>query len=262
MKKKVNYKVALLFLVSCVTFASIGLSSPAIAEDDVKSLLDDTPIEVSADTAIYSKYIWRGFKLDDDPVTQTGAYISGYGFEAGVWSSFDINPNDALASDEVDYFLGYTYDLNEVLKVPLSISGGYTYYDFPATDLNSQESYLGISLDTILSPAITWYHDFEDEDKGGGKGDYVVAEISHSIEVPNMPVTLDLSGHVGFNHELFIVGDGGDAGFGAGLTFQLSKNSTLSPNVCYSIPFGDLEDESDGNQDNEFYGGAILAFSF
>jgi len=232
---------------------------PAMAEVSKKGLLEGTPIEVSADTAIYSKYIWRGFKLDGDPVMQSGVYLSGYGVELSIWGSADIDQDDSLNSDEVDYVAGYTYTFDDT---PLSLSGGFTYYDFPGTDGASREFYVGCSVDTVLSPALTWYHDFGDEDSGGGDGDYVVLELGHSIGLGELPVTLDLSGHVGYNDKLFINGNGGDVGLGAGLTIQLSEKCSLSPSINYSIPFGDLRDSGDGNQDSQFYGGAALAFSF
>lgn len=252
-----------LILVACTVMLSFGAVDVylAFAESD-EPLLEDTEIEVSADVAVYSKYMWRGFKLDDDPVLQSGAYLSGYGFDASVWGSFGIASDDNLDSDEVDYSVGYTYDLKEAIQVPVSISGGYTYYDFTSANTNSQEFYIGASFDVILSPSVIWYHDFEDEDQGGGDGDYIVGELSYSYPIPDWPVSFDLSGHVGYNNELFIVGDGGDIGIGAALPITLSKNCTLSPSVNYSIPFGDLEDADDGNQDDEFYGGGILTFTF
>ncbi len=215
-------------------------------------------IEISSDIAVYSKYIWRGFKLDDDPVLQSGVYVSGYGFDLSFWGSTDLENDDSLNSDEMDYSSSYTYNLEDI---PLSISGGYIYYDFPPGDTNSQEFFIGLAFSSILSPALTWYHDFEDESQGGGKGDYIVAELSHSIKIENSPVTVDLSGHVGYNNELFIAGSGGDIGCELGFTFSLSDNCSLSPNIAYSIPFGDLSDSNDGNQDNEFYGGVVLSIN-
>ncbi|MDP8297147.1 MAG: TorF family putative porin [Candidatus Orphnella occulta] len=252
------------FLTLLITsFMSMLLVAGVNAEEvDDKYLLDDVDVEFSADVAVYSKYIWRGFVLDNDPVMQSGAYVDGYGFNASIWGSFDIDSKDDLNSDEVDYSVGYSYDLKEKLNVPVSVSGGYIYYDFPSAKLNSQEFYIGLGADILLSPAVTWYHDFEDEVNGGGHGDYVVAELSHSIPISDLPITLDLNGHVGYNHKLFILGDGGDVGLGTGMVFQLSKNCTLNPNIAYSIPFGDLKKSDDGNQDKKFYGGAALALSF
>lgn len=254
--------ISVIILACLAVKASACFAVPIADDKGDKALLKEAEIELSADVGVYSKYIWRGFKLDDDPVMQSGVYLDGYGFNASIWGSFDIDPKDDLDSDEVDYSLGYTYGLDKALNVPVAVSGGYTYYDFPSVSLHSQEFYIGLAADVILSPAVTWYHDFEDEDKGGGKGDYVIGEWSYSIPVGDMPVTLDVGGHVAYNHELFIKGDGGDVGLGAGLTLALAKNSTLNPSIGYSIPFGDMEKADDGNQDDEFYGGASLAFTF
>jgi hypothetical protein len=232
-------------------------------EDTGNALFEGKPVEISMDFAFYSKYIWRGFKLDNDPVAQSGVYINAYGINASIWGSLDMDGRDDSKSDEVDYAIGYTYNLEEMFKVPVSVTGGYIYYNFPAAKANSQEFYLGLSADSImLSPSFTWYHDFEDENKGGGKGDYIVAQVNHSFLLPDMPVTLDIGGHAGYNHRLFIKGKGGDIGLSAGLAFNLLENCTLSPCVKYSIPLGDLKKADDGDQQNQFYGGAVMAMSF
>jgi hypothetical protein len=232
-------------------------------DDAGNALFNDKPVEISMDFAVYSKYIWRGFELDSDPVAQSGVYMDAYGVNASIWGNLDMEGRDDSKSDEVDYTIGYTYNLQESLKVPVSISGGYIYYNFPSANTNSQEFYLGLSTNNIMfSPSFTWYHDFEDENKGGGKGDYIVAEIAHSFSLPDMPVTLDIGGHAGYNHELFIKGKGGDIGLSAGLTFNLLKNCTLSPCVKYSIPLGDLKKSDDGDQQNQFYGGAVFGVNF
>ncbi|MFC1806824.1 TorF family putative porin [Candidatus Omnitrophota bacterium] len=260
-QKKLVRGLLVLALVCCITIVNRGILMAS--DEDTEPLLTDTPIEVTSDIAVYDKYMWRGFKLDDDPVIQPGIYLSGWGFEASVWSSFDFDADDDLNSDEVDYVVGYSHDLNEYLKVPLTVSGGFAYYDFPAADLASREFYVGAALDVILSPSVTWYHDFGEEDSGGGDGDYVVGELSYSYAIPETPASLDLSAHVGYNNELFIVGDGGgDVGLGAALTIALSEKCTIAPTVGYSIPFGDLEDANDGNQDDEVYFGGVLAYSF
>ena len=221
-------------ILIAIFLAATPVALPAEEENEnipKKALLEGNEIEVSADIAVNSKYIWRGFKLDDDPVMQPGVYLGGYGFEASIWGSFDIDNNDALDSDEVDYAVSYTLGLERYLNIPMSVSGGYTYYDFVGARLHSQEFFIGTSFDILLSPSFTWYHDFEDEDKGGGKGDYIVGELSHSYPIGGYPVSLDLSGHVGYNHRLFIKGNGGDVGLGAGLTFNLSRNCLLSPSI-------------------------------
>ncbi|MFH1782058.1 MAG: TorF family putative porin [Candidatus Omnitrophota bacterium] len=221
-------------------------------------LLEETDISISSDIGFFSKYMWRGMKLDDDPVMQPGVYISGYGFEVSVWGNIDMDSDDSLTSEEVDYAISYSYSIPET---PVSLSGGFTYYDFPKADSASREWFVGVSLDTILSPSLTLYHDFGEEDSGGGSGDYLYLGLSHSEPIGDSPVSLDLSGGIGYNEELFINGEGGHVNLGAGFTIQLTDICSVSPTVNYDIPFGDMEDEDDGNYDDEFYGGATVAFS-
>ncbi|MBN1794067.1 MAG: hypothetical protein JW844_03795 [Candidatus Omnitrophica bacterium] len=244
-------KIAGMLVCGCLV-CNVGI----VSAEETEGFLEDIPIEISTDLAVYAKYMWRGFKLDDDPVLQPGLYLSAYRFTASIWGSFDIDAEDALNSDEVDYAIDYTYSFDM-----LSLSAGHTYYDFPAADAKSTEFYIGVALDTLLSPSLTWYHDYADEDSGGGDGDYILLGIGHSFTLGNGPITLDLGASAGYNSELFIDGDGGDVGLSAGLTFPLTKNCTFVPSVNYSIPFGDLKDSDDGNQDDEVFIGAILTFN-
>lgn len=249
-----------ILLFGCVL---LSFSSSLFAQDEggqqrggiLKDL--NIPLEVSADTAISSKYIWRGFTLDDDPVIQPGIYISAYGFTASVWGSFELRSNDALSSSEVDYALDYTYDFGK-----FSLSIGNTYYDFPAADAFSNELYLGVGLNTFLSPKIVFYHDYGREEDGGGDGEYLVLNLSHSLPMGSKGVTLDLGGHVAYNHQIFINGEGGDVALNVGISIPLTEKITFTPNVNYSIPFGGMKAADDGDQDSKFFGGFKLVFGF
>lgn len=247
-------KSLVVFLLGCVLSFGVNVVGTYAEEGILENI--DLPIEVTADIAFNSKYIWRGFLLDDDAVMQEGVYVSGYGFTISAWGSFDIDADDTRNSDEVDYSVDYTHEFEK-----LSVSLGHTYYDFPPADTASKEYYIGVGLKTLLSPSLTWYHDYADEDSGGGNGDYIVLEAGHSLALGQSPITLDLSTHIAYNDELFINGQGGDANLGIGLTIPLTQNCSVSPAINYSIPFDDLEDSADGNQEEEFYGGLTFAFS-
>ena len=244
------------FLAAVICGAPSKAESKTIVGDYLKD--NDIEVEISASTDFYSKYIWRGFRLDDDYVLQPGFSVSGYGFEVNVWGSFDTDQDDALGSDEVDTTVSYSHDFDG-----LSLSLGHVYYDFPSAGTFSKEVFVGVGYDTVLSPSLTWYHDYSRESQGGGHGDYVVLDLGHSLTLnEDYGITLDLSGHVGYNHRLFIKGDGGDVAFGAGLTLPLTESLSMSPSLNYSIPYGDLEDSADGNQDDEFYWGVGISCSF
>ena len=254
-------------LLAAVCFFCFGpVTINVSAEEGSTGVFEDLPIpiELDAEVAIYSNYVWRGILLDDDPVIQPSVTIGAYGFSANFWSSFDLVEHDGLGSDEVDANIDYTYEHDL-----FSLFAGHTWYYFPNAHADTQEFYLGggvnipLGDEITLSPSATWIHDYGDTADGGAKGDYFIFDLAHSIPLFESSVTLDLSGEIGYNSGFFIAGDGGYVLLGAGLTIPLyGETVTLAPNFNYSIPFADLADSSDGNQDDEIYFGSVLAFSF
>lgn len=224
----------------------------------------DIELSVSADLAVYDKYIWRGFRLDGDKSIQPGLTFSLGIFEGGYWGSWDLENSDALSGDESDGWFGVAFDLGFIDESwdVVGVSAGHTWYGFPEADTFSNEFYLGFSLDTILSPSFTWYHDYEDESQGGADGDYYVFGLGHSFTLSEeYGVSLDLSGEIGLNDEAFIVGDGGWSTTTLGLTIPLTSHLTMSPSISFTSPWGDLEDGADGAQNDEFWGGIAFSFS-
>ncbi len=246
----------LLVLVVSFMFLSGLFVSNVSAE---AALLSDLNLEASASFDFYNRYVWRGFTLDTDPVVQPGFSLSGYGVTLSLWSSWDADNNDTSNSDEIDFVVDYTKEFDA-----FSVSLGHTYYNFPGSNLYSREFYLGVAMsDFPLSPSLTYYRDYGDEDNGGGDGDYVVLSLSHGFSlVEEYGVTLDLGVSAGYNHELFINGEGGDFLSSIGVTVPLTENLTMSPSINYAVPFSDLSDSNDGNQDDRFYAGVSLGYSF
>ncbi|MDD4894622.1 MAG: hypothetical protein PHW54_04830 [Candidatus Omnitrophica bacterium] len=243
----------------------LGLSANAFAETEKTGLLSDLKVEVSGGLSVFSQYIWRGFIMDRDAVLQPEVYVSTpatkFGkLKVGMWVNEDLQNSDNLNSDEFDYIIDYTYDFKH-----LSVSLGHTYYDFTGINKFSREFYAGISFPSLfLSPSVYYYRDYGNHNSGGGLGNYTVINGAYSLPfvLKGYGLSLDLSGHVGFNHNLFMDGDGGDVAWKIGLTMPLTKNLKFTPNVNYSIPFGDLARESRGNQKARFYGGGTLVCSF
>ncbi len=241
---------------SLLVFA-VGVRGASAAYED--GVFPELKMEGAVTLDAYNKYLWRGFTLDTDPVIQPGVSISAYGLTLSSWSSFDVSNDDALASDETDIIVDYTYAFEA-----LSVSVGHTTYNFPGSGLRSKEWYCGVSFpDVPLSPKLTVYDDYGKEENGGGDGQYVNLAVGYSIPVISAPaITLDLAASLGFNHELFIAGDGGDYLIGAGLSIPLTKNAVLTPKFGYAAPFGDVKSADDGNQKSRTYGGVSLAVSF
>ncbi len=255
-------------VVGFLTFGG-GLSFPptAVAETILGDFLkdNDVEVEVSGTMDFFNKYVWRGFLLDDDFVLQPGVTISSNGFEGGFWGSWDLQSKDTLSSDEVDGWIGYSFDCGSLgetwSKVGLSI--GHTWYNFPEADLYSKEFYFGVSLDTFLSPYLKWYNDYEDEEQGGADGNYIVVGIGHGFDLlEDYGVSVDLGLEYGYNDNAFIDGTGSYILTTAGVNFPLTDQLTMIPKVGFSAPFGDLNSGGGNDQNEQLYGGVSLAFSF
>lgn len=260
-----------LLVVGLVFSAAIAQEEEAVSE----GLLSDLGFEVSGDLAFYSNYMWRGFMLDGDAVIQPGMYLttpeSPLGsLTFGVWASRDLQSNDSLASAETDLSLDYTYSLEDIdLVDALDLSLGLIYYDFTDIDGFSRETYVGLSLpELLLSPSLFFYYDFGREEDGGGDGSYTEIGLSHSVPftVPvsgkDVNMSLDLGTAIGFNHEQYIAGDGGQATVSCGITVPLTASLSFQPNIAYTMPWGDLEEPADGNQKSRFWGGIYMSYSF
>ncbi len=156
---------------------------------------EETGIAFEVTTDFYSKYVWRGQNLVDDWVWQPGISASYQGFTAGLWGSLDLTHENGQSGEftEYDFYGDYSVDLCE----GIGASVGYINYKFPSGG-TTQEIYGGLSFDTLLSPSVALYYDFEDIN-----GTYITAGIGHSAEEiakisEEIPVGLDISLSIGW----------------------------------------------------------------
>lgn len=265
----------MIFCVAAVLGICAGSVMAQEEESTSEGLFSDSGFELSGDLAVYSLYMWRGFKLDGDAVIQPGMYLatpeSGLGrFTFGAWASRDLESNDALASAETDLSVDYTFSLTDISLIEaLDLSAGLIYYDFPDIDGFSREWYTGVAFPALpCSPSLFFYYDYGREEDGGGDGTYTELGFSHSfpfsvsLSDKELPLSLDLSTAVGFNHEQYIAGDGGQATFTSGITVPLTGSLSLQPNISYTTVWGDLDDPADGNQKDRFWGGVYMSYTF
>ena len=237
-----------------------------------QGIFSDLGIEVSGDFNVSSLYMWRGVMLDGDAVIQPGFYLrspeSKLGrVKLGYWGSRDLENKDSLHSSETDFIFDYTYSFKY-----LDVSVGHTYYDFPdaapadgAPRGWSREFYAGFTFPQVfLTPSVYFYYDYGSKEDGGGDGSYTVLNLAKSLpfKVESMEMSLDLSGHVGYNHRQYYAGDGGDVGLSAGVSVPITKNLSIKPNANYAIPWGNLSDDDKGNQKDRFYGGIYASYVF
>ncbi|MCU0665619.1 MAG: hypothetical protein MUF05_00775 [Candidatus Omnitrophica bacterium] len=261
--------------VMIIAVGSLFLSLGSVwAQDKSASegILSDLGFTISGDLNFSSIYMWRGIMLDGDAVVQPGIYLTSVNsklgkLKFGFWASQPMEKQDNLNSSEIDYIAEYSYSF-PVLDFIL----GHTYYDFPdglpldgAAKAFSREAYVAFAFPKLfLSPSVYYYYDYGRKDDGGGEGSYTVLNASYSqpFTLSNHNMSLDISGHIGSNNKLYYRGKGGDFGTTLGVTMPLTKNLTCKPNISYSLPWGNISDKGNGNQQARVYGGAYLSYIF
>ncbi|MFO7761533.1 MAG: TorF family putative porin [Desulfobia sp.] len=230
----------------------------------------------SADTGVYSKYVWRGYELSNDSaVIQPSITFSYMDVSLNLWGNLDTRVDDSSHSNqfnETDMTLSYHRDLGH-----FSLGLGYIYYGLDGAD-DAEELYLSAGLDTILSPTLTVYRDIAHMPSW-----YMSFTLSHSFELPK-DITLDLAGSAGYYHSC----DQDDIpeyngrlaatnekyrGFhnglvSIGLTVPVGEYATVCPVIAYSFPL--TEEANDhiagtntySNDSDYVYGGANLSVCF
>jgi hypothetical protein len=145
----------------------------------------------------------------------------------------------------------------------VTLGVGHTWYDFMETQTSSKEFYVSASLATLLTPTIAFYHDYEDgkDLNSDGDGNYYTLSLAQSIPLCEY-ITLDLSSVFGYVDGQWLSGEGYHVTPKVGLTIPLTASLSAKPSVGYNIPLEDLEDPAVGNQDDKFFGGVSLAYSF
>ncbi len=166
--------------------AATVVSTGVFAEDTMAS-----EVELSANVAMTSNYVWRGMTQNSNTVAVQGGFDVAYkGFYAGVWGS-PVDFGDE-ANSEVDLYLGYagevgkfSYDVNFCEYTYPGMTDEYNFgeaaltlgYDFGMASL-SGKYYVGIDTNDVA----------DDTANGWEPGDGW--ELGVSVPVP-MDISLD-----------------------------------------------------------------------
>jgi len=250
--KKV-YAISLAALMFCATIVSTASAFEA---------------EGGAYVGFYDKYLWRGFDLSGSVgVVQGGVDLSANGFTVSYWTNMqadDDKPEGFKSGEatETDIVLDYSFDAGEMLSVSL----GNIYYTLDGL-ADTNEAYLGLTLNTVLGPSVTVYYDW-DECKEDGV--FVTAAIGHSFEIGK--AALNLGAAAGFNQEsdyavFYEDADGNERHYSdwhnyelsASVDFPVTENVTISPSFLYSSPISRAAKLA---IDSETVGGLTVAFAF
>ncbi|MDA3907830.1 MAG: TorF family putative porin [Sulfurimonas sp.] len=187
-------------------------------------------LEISANVAMTSNYVWRGMtQSDDSPAIQGGFDLDYKGLYAGAWGSnvnFKDNPDTSM---EFDAYGGYK---NEIAGVGYDI--GYIQYVYPndSKALNFGEAYVGLSYDFKVVEVSAKYSLGVQTDDLDPENAYEAA-----VSVP-LPMDISIDGTIG-NYE------------NIGVYYLIGATKTLGKfdfTVAYSAM--DFEADSTDTEDN------------
>jgi hypothetical protein len=151
----------------------VPVQTPAVTQAAPATTPEQKPEEDKVtgeiDLSVMSAYIWRGYEQTrDSVVVQPAATVSYKGFSINAWGNLDSRPYSATEAKysakytETDWTVSYSQKLGI-----LQITPGYIYYALGApyagatAPFDSQELFLTLGLDTILSPTVTAYKEID-----------------------------------------------------------------------------------------------------
>jgi hypothetical protein len=221
----------------------------------------------SASVDFMSNYVWRGQKLSNSMVVQPSAGITYGGFGANLWANYDTGTNE---HNETDLTVNFS---NSVDKFSYDV--GYIFYalDGSGTDgsgNDTQEIYLTLGYDMLLSPSLTVYLDFDE-----GDGAFIVASVSHAFELPQ-ELSIDVGASISYAADNTVMGQDADGenvsafyngDISASLMIPVTDALSVGPMIAYSFPLSnDAEDAieaiSDDGDSDIVYGGINVSLSF
>jgi len=235
-------------LVLMIAVLLLALAQTALAE-----------IKVSGDAyvGVFDKYLWRGYNFSENSaVAQGGMDLSANGLTVSYWTNGQFKDDNGLQGGdayETDITLDYSMDLGELV----SLSAGNIYYTLDGLN-DTNELYLGVTLNTLLSPTLKAYYDW-DEIKDSR---FYTLSIGHSLELGKITLNAGalasymegtdnlgvIETNVPWNAELSLSAD-------VAVTDQI----TVTPSFLYSSP---LSDDAQATIDTEMVSGLTVSLSF
>lgn len=274
-------------------------SEPAVEEKQAadskesEQKQEKTTITGEVAAGVLSAYIWRGQEMTRHGLVVQPSATFGYrGFSFNVWGNIDTRPYSAGDDkysphlSETDVTLSYAHKFSIV-----SLGAGYIYYGLGALypggndPLDSQEIFVTVSVDTLLTPTLTLYKEIDHYHQW-----YATLGISHTFALHEL-VGLKLAGQISylksedettypkFDSDSLATTDKfnnfHDATVTISLPVTVTKNITITPLLTYVFPLSnDARYEikarglqgtlypSDKDSSSFLYGGVILSFAF
>ena len=303
MKKVLNFKKSFLIGLLILTILAVQ-ASPLLAEEvkttaetkanlePVKAGLAEYKVTGEIDLSVLNAYIWRGYEQTrNSVVVQPSATVSYKGFSVNVWGNLDTKPYSAANANygakytETDYTVSYSKKFGI-----LQVTPGYIYYALGApfaggtAPLDSQELFVTLGLDTILSPTLTVYKEIDHYHQW-----YFLLGASHTIEFNKMIslklaasasylISTDETTYAKFDSNALPTTDKynnfHDGTVSASVPIAVYKTLSVTPTISYVFPLcNDAKYEMQGRglqgaanpsdrNSSYLYGGVTLSFTF
>jgi hypothetical protein len=282
MRGRLIYK-AFLFTLIAVFIATVSGVFPAMAEEDKPT----GELSVSGLT----KYIWRGYENTRHSIVVQPSMTVGYkGFSANLWGNLDTKPysttnvTNSSTWTETDFTLSYAKTIGIV-----NAGLGYIYYNLGSPNagavkpLDSQEIFVNLGLNTLLSPTLTAYKEIDHYHQW-----YFLLGVSHAFEFSKV-VSLKLAATASYllstDQTTYPKYDGNalatsekfsnfhDGTLSVSLPIKATSYITLTPMISYVFPLTDdaknemkgfaLSGKTPADRDSSYiYGGLTMSLSF
>jgi len=226
-------------------------------------------ITANLDLAYVSKYVWRGFVLNDDPALQPSLTFSHpNGLSLNFWGSLDTTDIAGEKNNitEVDYTLNYERSLGKI-----DLNAGVSYFTYPNVGGEpTAEVYTSACFGGDWSPSLAVNYDFKEI-----KGTYLSVGFGHDCQLAyskENPLTLGLSARLGFGTAPYNKGYFGvdksvfnDFLLSASLPLKINEKLTLTPNISYAAFLDrDLKTSvrAQGSDTSTLFGGVTASYAF
>jgi hypothetical protein len=226
------------------------------------TLASAEPLSLSADTSLWSRYMWRGLRFSDGAVIQSSVTGAMYGFSANIWTNYDLR---AGKINEIDPTISYSCAYKEV-----TLGAGWTHFGVIDGD-DDDEFYVSISLANLpLAPTLTCYWDVN-----LGTGAYIQGSVSHSFTLTES-MSLTFSGaagyvvddsYMGVNANGMEFSDWFSGDLQVALPVVVAPGVTIQPKAGYSFPLSQQGKEAIngygyGTNSCTFYGAVVISAVF
>jgi uncharacterized protein (TIGR02001 family) len=274
-------------LISTVALAGLGLGS-LNAQNVVQDTVADLSISGTFD--FESQYIFRGKQRgwqSFQPGVEFGYPIMGGEAYAGVWTNQQIDNKAAFYQDEVDFYAGYAYPVTDMFV----LDAGFTYYWFSSNNARpanafgpsfssgparqNREIYVGATADVIMSPAVYFYYDFDQNQT------VIEGSVGYSFDLGEYAgiggLAIDLGAYYGWlnaKRAYGMTGAGVDNGYMYGgatvdFVYSISQNVSASVGARWSanndgktaVNAGGLP-INQGARENNIWFGASIGFAY